>query len=48
LENLYCIILDKEIDQKNFRKDVKLQIIEETNQFSIKTGRQANYSDLIL
>ena len=43
LENLYCIILDKEIDRRNFRKKIlSFGIIEETNQFSpIKTGRPA-------
>jgi 8-oxo-dGTP diphosphatase len=43
LENLYCSILEKEIDRRNFRKKLmSFGIIEETNQFSsIKTGRPA-------
>ncbi|WP_310554699.1 NrtR DNA-binding winged helix domain-containing protein [Flavobacterium sp.] len=43
LENLYCTILEKEIDRRNFRKKMLgFGIIEETNQFSpIKTGRPA-------
>lgn len=43
LENLYCTILEKEIDRRNFRKKMlSFGIIEETNQFSpIKTGRPA-------
>jgi 8-oxo-dGTP diphosphatase len=43
LENLYCTILEKEIDRRNFRKKMlSFGIIEETDQFSpIKTGRPA-------
>jgi 8-oxo-dGTP diphosphatase len=43
LENLYCLILEKEIDRRNFRKKImSFGIIEETNQFSaLKTGRPA-------
>jgi 8-oxo-dGTP diphosphatase len=43
LENLYCSILEKEIDRRNFRKKLmSFGIIEETNQFSsVKTGRPA-------
>ncbi len=43
LENLYCTILEKEIDRRNFRKKMlSFGIIEETNQFSpTKTGRPA-------
>ena len=43
LENLYCSILEKEIDRRNFRKKIlSFGIIEETNQFSpTKTGRPA-------
>ncbi len=43
LENLYCTILEKEIDRRNFRKKMlSFGIIEETNDFSpIKTGRPA-------
>ena len=43
LENLYCTLLEKEIDRRNFRKKMlSFGIIEETNQFSaIKTGRPA-------
>ncbi len=43
LENLYCTILEKEIDRRNFRKKMlSFGIIEETNEFSpIKTGRPA-------
>jgi 8-oxo-dGTP diphosphatase len=43
LENLYCTILGKEIDRRNFRKKMlSFGIIEETNQFSpIRTGRPA-------
>lgn len=43
LENLYCTILEKEIDRRNFRKKIlSFEIIEETNQFSpVKSGRPA-------
>ena len=43
LENLYCTILEKEIDRRNFRKKMlSFGVIEETNEFSpIKTGRPA-------
>jgi 8-oxo-dGTP diphosphatase len=43
LENLYCTILEKEIDRRNFRKKIlSFEIIEETDQFSsVKTGRPA-------
>ena len=43
LENLYCTILEKEIDRRNFRKKMlSFGIIEETKHFSpIKTGRPA-------
>jgi 8-oxo-dGTP diphosphatase len=43
LENLYCSILEKEIDRRNFRKKIlSFGIIEETDQFSSsKSGRPA-------
>lgn len=43
LENLYCTILEKEIDRRNFRKKIlSFEIIEETDQFSpLKSGRPA-------
>lgn len=43
LENLYCSILDKEIDRRNFRKKIlSFGIIEETEKFSDKkNGRPA-------
>lgn len=43
LENLYCTILEKEIDRRNFRKKIlSFEIIEETEQFgSSKSGRPA-------
>ncbi|MDQ7959470.1 NrtR DNA-binding winged helix domain-containing protein [Flavobacterium lindanitolerans] len=43
LENLYCTILEKEIDRRNFRKKIlSFGIIEETDKFSpIKSGRPA-------
>ncbi len=43
LENLYCIILEKEIDRRNFRKKIlSFEIIEETDHFSpLKSGRPA-------
>ncbi|MFD2907562.1 NUDIX domain-containing protein [Flavobacterium ardleyense] len=43
LENLYCTILEKEIDRRNFRKKiVSFGIIEETGGFSPKkSGRPA-------
>jgi 8-oxo-dGTP diphosphatase len=43
LENLYCTILEKEIDRRNFRKKIlSYGIIEETANFSpVKTGRPA-------
>lgn len=57
LENLYCTILEKEIDRRNFRKKIlSFEIIEETEHFgSSKNGRPAKlfkfnklkYNDLI-
>jgi 8-oxo-dGTP diphosphatase len=57
LENLYCTILEKEIDRRNFRKKISsFGIIEETAHFAkVKTGRPAKlfrfnkekYMDLI-
>lgn len=43
LENLYCTILEKEIDRRNFRKKIlSFEIIEETDHFSpVKSGRPA-------
>ena len=43
LENLYCTILEKEIDRRNFRKKIlSFDIIEETGLFSpVKMGRPA-------
>lgn len=43
LENLYCIILQKEIDRRNFRKKImSFDIVEETGHFSDKKeGRPA-------
>ncbi|MEO8534650.1 MAG: NUDIX domain-containing protein [Flavobacterium sp.] len=43
LENLYCTILEKEIDRRNFRKKIlSYGFIEETDSFSaLKTGRPA-------
>ncbi len=43
LENLYCTILEKEIDRRNFRKKIlSFGIIEETEKFSPKkSGRPA-------
>lgn len=43
LENLYCTILEKEIDRRNFRKKLlSFGIIEETDKFSEKkSGRPA-------
>ena len=43
LENLYCTILEKEIDRRNFRKKLmSFGVIEETIQYSlVKTGRPA-------
>ena len=43
LENLYCTILEKEIDRRNFRKKIlSFDIIEKTDHFSpLKTGRPA-------
>ena len=43
LENLYCTILEKEIDRRNFRKKIlSFGIISETEHFSpVKTGRPA-------
>ncbi len=43
LENLYCSILGKEIDRRNFRKKIlSLGIVEETDKFSDKkNGRPA-------
>jgi len=42
LENLYCVILNKEIDRRNFRKKIlSFGILEETNNFApqLKSGR---------
>ncbi|PWB25343.1 NUDIX hydrolase [Flavobacterium sp. HTF] len=57
LENLYCTILDKEIERRNFRKKIlSFGIVEETDHYSpVKTGRPAKlfrfnkqkYNDLI-
>ena len=57
LENLYCTILEKEIDRRNFRKKIlSCGFLEETEKFSpIKSGRPAKlfkfnklkYNDLI-
>jgi 8-oxo-dGTP diphosphatase len=43
LENLYCTILEKEIDRRNFRKKIlSFGLVEETNLFAAKkTGRPA-------
>lgn len=43
LENLYCTILEKEIDRRNFRKKVlSFKMIEETEKFgNKKSGRPA-------
>ncbi|MEL1255997.1 NUDIX domain-containing protein [Flavobacterium sp. DGU38] len=43
LENLYCTILEKEIDRRNFRKKIlSFEIIEETDQYApSKSGRPA-------
>jgi 8-oxo-dGTP diphosphatase len=43
LENLYCTLLNKEIDRRNFRKKIlSFGIIEETDKFgSKKNGRPA-------
>ncbi|MEL1244898.1 NUDIX domain-containing protein [Flavobacterium sp. DGU11] len=43
LENLYCTILQKEIDRRNFRKKImSFEIVEETGHFSDKKeGRPA-------
>jgi 8-oxo-dGTP diphosphatase len=43
LENLYCTILEKEIDRRNFRKKIlSFEIIEETDHSSpVKSGRPA-------
>ncbi|MDA3616469.1 NUDIX hydrolase [Polluticaenibacter yanchengensis] len=43
LENLYCTILEKEIDRRNFRKKVlNFGFVEETNKFAPqKSGRPA-------
>lgn len=39
LENLYCTILEKEIDRRNFRKKIlSFGIVEETDKFSEKKG----------
>jgi len=45
LENLYCTILEKEIDRRNFRKKIlSFGIIEETDRVSEKnSGRPAKY-----
>jgi 8-oxo-dGTP diphosphatase len=57
LENLYCTILEKEIDRRNFRKKImSYGFLEQTENFSpIKNGRPAKlfkfnnlkYNDLI-
>jgi len=57
LENLYCTILEKEIDRRNFRKKIlSYGFLEQTDRFSpIKSGRPAKlfrfndlkYNDLI-
>lgn len=57
LENLYCTILEKEIERRNFRKKIlSFGIVEETENYSpIKTGRPAKlfrfnkmkYSELV-
>ena len=43
LENLYCTILEKEIDRRNFRKKIQsFGIVEETDKFgNKKSGRPA-------
>ena len=43
LENLYCNILQKQIDRRNFRKKIlSFELLEETNKISSeKTGRPA-------
>lgn len=43
LENLYCTILEKEIDRRNFRKKIlSFDILEQTDKISpIKNGRPA-------
>lgn len=43
LENLYCNILQKPIDRRNFRKKIlSFELVEETNKFSSEnTGRPA-------
>lgn len=43
LENLYCTILEKEIERRNFRKKIlSFGIVEETEHYSpVKTGRPA-------
>ena len=43
LENLYCTILEKEIDRRNFRKKIlSYGFLEETEHFSpVKSGRPA-------
>ncbi|WP_281309396.1 NUDIX hydrolase [Flavobacterium flavigenum] len=43
LENLYCTILEKEIERRNFRKKIlSFGIVEETENYSpVKTGRPA-------
>ncbi|PDS22732.1 NUDIX hydrolase [Flavobacterium branchiophilum] len=44
LENLYCIILEKEIDRRNFRKKIlSFGIVVETNEIApqLKSGRPA-------
>jgi 8-oxo-dGTP diphosphatase len=43
LENLYCTILEKEIDRRNFRKKIlSFGIVKETEKFSVKkSGRPA-------
>lgn len=43
LENLYCSILDKEIDRRNFRKKIlSFGIVEETDKYGSRThGRPA-------
>lgn len=45
LENLYCTILEKEIDRRNFRKKVlNFGFVEETEEFApTKSGRPAKF-----
>lgn len=45
LENLYCTILEKEIDRRNFRKKIlSFGFVEETDKISVhKSGRPAKF-----